>query len=107
VFLQAKGLDARDIHKETFPVYSGKYLSCKAVHTWVADDAQEGHPVEIATEATVQWVDKLSRADRIMSVATALRRFHGLAYSKMHDLLEVSKSVHTDGPQRTEGSRKN
>jgi hypothetical protein len=32
--LWAKGLDAKDIHKEIFPVYGEKCLSCKAVHTW-------------------------------------------------------------------------
>jgi hypothetical protein len=33
--LWTKGLKAKDIHKEIFPVYSGKCLSCKAVHNWV------------------------------------------------------------------------
>jgi hypothetical protein len=33
--LWAKGLDAKDIHKEMFPVFGWKCLSCKAVHTWV------------------------------------------------------------------------
>jgi hypothetical protein len=81
-----------------FPVYSGKCLSRKAVHSWVdkfsqgrsrvTDDAQPGNPVEIATEATVQWVKELILADRrimIDSVATALGCSHGLAYSIMHD----------------------
>jgi hypothetical protein len=68
-FLWAKGLDAKDIHKEVFPVYVWKCLSCKVVHNWVekfsqrclkvADDAQPGCPVEIATEATVQQVEEL------------------------------------------------
>jgi hypothetical protein len=59
----AKGLNAKDIHKEMFPVYGGKYLSRKAVHNWMAkfsqgrskfaDDARSGGHVEIATEATV------------------------------------------------------
>jgi hypothetical protein len=43
---------------------------------------------EIATEATVQQVEVLIRADRritIDSVATALGCSHGLAYSQMHD----------------------
>jgi hypothetical protein len=58
-----------DIHTEIFPVYGGKCLSCKVVHNWVkifpqgyskvADDAQPGHTVEIATEAIVQWVEDL------------------------------------------------
>jgi transposase len=79
-FLWAKGLNAKDIHKEMFPVYGGKGLLHKAVHTWVkkfsqgrlkiADDAQPGRPVETATEATVlQQVKELIRADRrIMTV---------------------------------------
>jgi hypothetical protein len=35
--LRAKGLNAKDIHKEMFPVYGGKCLSCKAVHNWVEE----------------------------------------------------------------------
>jgi hypothetical protein len=51
-FLWAKGLNAKDIHKEIIPVYGGKCLSRKAVHNWVekfsegrskvTDDAQLG-----------------------------------------------------------------
>jgi hypothetical protein len=65
--LWTKGLNAKDIHKEMFPVYGGKCLSLKAGHSWVkkfprgrpkvADDARPGRPVEIATEATVQRVE--------------------------------------------------
>jgi hypothetical protein len=33
--LWAKGLNAKDIHKEIFPVNDGKCLSHKAVHSWV------------------------------------------------------------------------
>jgi hypothetical protein len=32
--LWAKGLNAKDIHKEMFPVYGGKCLSRKAVQPW-------------------------------------------------------------------------
>jgi hypothetical protein len=35
LFLWAKGLNAKDIHKEMFPVSSGKCLSRKVVHNWV------------------------------------------------------------------------
>jgi hypothetical protein len=35
VFLWAKGLNAKDIHKEMFPVYGGKCLSRRAVNNWV------------------------------------------------------------------------
>jgi hypothetical protein len=34
-FLCAKGLNAKDIHKEMFPVNGGKCFSCKAIHNWV------------------------------------------------------------------------
>jgi hypothetical protein len=43
-FLWAKRLNAKDIHKEMFPVDGGKCLSRKAVHNWVekrfADDEE-------------------------------------------------------------------
>jgi transposase len=87
-----------------FPVYGGKCLSHKAVHNWVekfsqgrskvADDARPGHPVEIATEATVQRREELIRADRritIDSVATALGCSRGLAYSIKHDRFKFLK----------------
>jgi hypothetical protein len=35
--LLAKGLNAKDIHKEMFPVYDGKCLLRKVVHNWVAN----------------------------------------------------------------------
>jgi hypothetical protein len=34
-FPWAKGLNAKDIHKEMFPVYGRKCSSHKAVHIWV------------------------------------------------------------------------
>jgi hypothetical protein len=76
----------------------------KAVHKWVekfsqglskvADYVRPGCPVEIATEATVQRVEELTRADKritIDSVATTLACSHGLAYSAMHVLLKFRK----------------
>jgi hypothetical protein len=103
-FLVAKGLNSKDIHEEVFPVYGGKCLLCKAVHNWVdkfsqgclkvTDDAQPGRPVEIATEATVWWVEELVHGDRkimIDNVATMLGCSRGLAYSILHDFLEFWK----------------
>jgi hypothetical protein len=70
--LWAKGLNAKDIHEEMFPVY-GKCLSRKVVHKWVdkfsqehlkaADDAKPAVPVVIAIQATVQQVKESIRAD--------------------------------------------
>jgi hypothetical protein len=61
-FLWAKWLNAKNINKETFPVYDGKCLSRKAVHKWVekfsqgrskvTDDDRPGRPVEILKEAS-------------------------------------------------------
>jgi transposase len=87
-----------------FLVYGRKYLQRKAVHNWVGkfsqgrskvpDDARPGRPVDIATEATVQRMEELIRAERrirIDSVATALGCSHGLAYSIMDDQLKFRK----------------
>jgi hypothetical protein len=41
-----KRLNAKDIHKEMFLVYSGKCLSCKAVHNWAANDEVVGMEVQ-------------------------------------------------------------
>jgi 2-succinyl-5-enolpyruvyl-6-hydroxy-3-cyclohexene-1-carboxylate synthase len=84
-FLWVKGLNAKDIYREMFPVYGGKCLLHKEVNNWVkkfsqgrlkvTDDDKPGHPVETATEATVQQVEDLIRADRriaINSIATSL-----------------------------------
>jgi hypothetical protein len=90
--LWSKGRNAKDIRKEMFPVYGGKCLTHKTVHNLVekffqgrskvADDARPGRPVETATEATVQRVEELILADRMItidSVVTARGCAHGLA----------------------------
>jgi hypothetical protein len=40
IFLWAKGLNAKDIHKEMFSVCGGKCLSRKAVHNWIEKVSQ-------------------------------------------------------------------
>jgi hypothetical protein len=82
-----------------FPIYGRKCLLHEVVHNWVEKFSQgclrvTHHPVQIATEATVQRVEELIQADRritIDSVATALRYSHGLVYSTMHDHLKFRK----------------
>jgi transposase len=82
----------------------GSVYRRKAVYNWVekfsqgrskvADDVRPDRPVEIVTEATVQRMEELIRADRrirIDSVATALGCSRGLAYSIMHDRLKCRK----------------
>jgi hypothetical protein len=39
--LWARGLNAKDIHREMCPVYGGKCLSCKMVHDLVEKVSQE------------------------------------------------------------------
>jgi hypothetical protein len=66
-FLWAKGLNAKDIHKEMFPIYGGKCLSRIAVLNWInkfsqgpskiADNIRPGRHVETATEATLKRVE--------------------------------------------------
>jgi hypothetical protein len=40
-FLWAKGLNAKDIYKEMFPVYGGKCLSRKTVHNWARNSHRD------------------------------------------------------------------
>jgi hypothetical protein len=50
-FLWTKGPNAKDIHKEMFPVYGEKCLSCKANHTWVEKCAKRfADDEEVETE---------------------------------------------------------
>jgi transposase len=112
VFLWANGFNAKDIHTKMIPVYDGKCMSRKVVSNWVkkfsqgyskvAHDARPGRPVEIVTEATVQWVEELIRTDRRIttdSVATALGCSPGLAYRIMHDHLKSLKGAHGGWPE--------
>jgi transposase len=66
VFLWAKGLNAKDIHKEMCPVYGGKCLSRKAVHDWVekfsqgcSKVAEDARPGEEVAEAAVHKASML------------------------------------------------
>jgi hypothetical protein len=65
--LWAKGLNAKDIDKEMFPVYGGKWFSLKAVHNWVEKFTQgrskvtpPGRLVEMATVQRMEELFKLT-----------------------------------------------
>jgi hypothetical protein len=62
-FLWAKGLNAKDIHNEMFPVYGGKCLSRKAVHNWVPN-------VLLMTK----WLKRRCRSGRYNSRKTSMLR---------------------------------
>jgi hypothetical protein len=60
-FLWAKELNAKDIHKETFPVYGGKCLSRTAVHIWVKKRGKHfADNKEVATEVW-KWLRQQSK----------------------------------------------
>jgi hypothetical protein len=99
-----KGINVKVIRIETFPLYIGKCLSCKAVNNLFekfsqgrskgADIAWPSSLFETATDAIVQWVEELIPADRwitIATVQTALGCSHSLAYSIIHDRLKFRK----------------
>jgi hypothetical protein len=59
-FLCAKGLSAKNIHKEMFPVYGGKCLSRKAVHSSVEKRGEHfADNEEIETEVR-KWLRQQS-----------------------------------------------
>jgi hypothetical protein len=59
-FWWAKGLNAKDIHKEMFPVYGGKCLSRKAVHKWVEKRGKlSTHDEEVKMEVR-KWLRQQS-----------------------------------------------
>jgi hypothetical protein len=61
LFLWAKGLNAKDIHKEMFPVYGGKCLSRKALHNCVEKrDRYFADDEEVETELR-KWLRQQSK----------------------------------------------
>jgi hypothetical protein len=117
-YLWAKGLNAKDIHKECFLFMVGTAYHVKRFRTVekfsqgrskVADDAQPVRPVETETEATMQGVEELIQADRrimIDSATTALVCSHGSAYSIMHDHLKFRKVCTWWVPRELKDQRK-
>jgi hypothetical protein len=59
-FLRAKGLNAKDIHKEMFSVYSGNCLSRKEVHNCV-EEFSEGLSKAAGAEVAKTSVLQVSR----------------------------------------------
>jgi hypothetical protein len=56
--LWVKGLNAKDIHKEIFPVYGGKCLSRKAVDDWVQKRFADDEEVETVM---LKWLRQQSK----------------------------------------------
>jgi hypothetical protein len=61
VLLWAEGLTAKDIHKEMFPVYDGKCLSRKAVHSWVEEHGKRFADDEEIETKMRKWMKRQSK----------------------------------------------
>jgi hypothetical protein len=59
-FLWAKGLGAKDIHKEMFSVCCGKCLMHKAVHNWVEKHGTHFADEEVESEMR-KWLRQQSK----------------------------------------------
>jgi uncharacterized protein YfdQ (DUF2303 family) len=87
-----------------FPFYGGKFLSRKAVHNWVekfsqgyskvADNARSSRPVETATEATVQRVEELIRANGKITMFTSNKL--SLNFNKRDCIQFKTKTIMSD-----------
>jgi hypothetical protein len=60
-FLWAKELNAKNIHKEIFPVYGGNCLSRKAVHNWVEKFPQGRTEVADVEMEVRNWLRQQSK----------------------------------------------
>jgi hypothetical protein len=94
-FLRAKGLSAKDIHKENFLVYSGKCLSHKAIQSWVekfsqgrskvADDTPPNAEVAVTTiRRLLCW--RFRRTGKAMSDMSRNKCFSGFEYHMFYVL---------------------
>lgn len=96
VILGAKGLTAKDIHKEMFPVYGEKCLSRKAVYNWIEnfsqgrsklmDKGRTGRSVQIATNTTPRRVQEVIQADKQVTVDSIATLF---TINRKHFLMNI------------------
>jgi hypothetical protein len=61
VFLWAKVLNAKDNHKDMFPVHGGKCLSRKAVHNWVENSLKDVRKVSDDEMGVWNWLRQQSK----------------------------------------------
>jgi hypothetical protein len=61
VSLWAKELNAKDIHKEMFPVYSGKCLLRNAVHNCVEKFSQGRSKIAEMPDQELKWLRQQSK----------------------------------------------
>jgi hypothetical protein len=74
-FLWAKGLNAKDIHKEMFPVCGGKCLSLKAVHSWAEKRGKVFANDEVFETEVRKWLRQQSKDFYAASFDALLKRW--------------------------------
>ena len=77
-FLWAKGLSTEEVHREMHPMYGDNCFSWKTLFNWIQvfnkgrqsirDQKHPGHPAEVSTETTVQYVEQIIRNYRCVSI---------------------------------------
>jgi hypothetical protein len=60
-FLSAKGLNAKDVHKEKFPVYGGRCFSPKAFRSWTEKFSQGRSKVADYEREVQKWLRQQSK----------------------------------------------
>jgi hypothetical protein len=75
VFWGATGLNAKDIHKEMFPIYGGKCLSCKAVHNWVEHFSHGCLKVTDDETEMQKWLTQQSKGFYAVGFNTLVKRW--------------------------------
>jgi hypothetical protein len=75
-FLWAKGLNAKDIQKETFPVYGGKCLSRKAVHNWFEKRGKRFADDEEAEMEMHKWARQHSKYCKAAGCDALVKRWN-------------------------------
>jgi hypothetical protein len=74
-FLQAKGFNAKDIHKDMLPVYSGKCLSYKPIHNWVQKFTQGRSKVPDDVRPGAKWLRHLSKNFYVVGFDTLVKQW--------------------------------
>jgi hypothetical protein len=64
-FSWAKGLNTKDIHKEMFPVYVGKWLSRTAIRNWVEKRGKRFADDEEAETEVLKWLRQQSKTSML------------------------------------------
>jgi hypothetical protein len=70
-----KRTNAKDIHKDIFPVYGGKCLSHKAVHNWVEKFSQGRSKVADDTREMWKWLRQQSKDSYAAGFDTLVKRW--------------------------------